>query len=102
VGIDVGVDTDGDGRLDAKFAGYVVNPGELGLAFNVKGENAALQRKLDLRLSLPDAGENTAFHISASREYAPEFATAHEVKGGTETCKVPKHSEAGIGLHRVT
>ena len=102
VGVDVGVDADGDGRFHAHFAGHVVDAGELGLALNVKGENAALEGELDLGLGLADAGEDAAFHIGASGEHAAEFAAAHEVKRGAEARKVPQHGEAGIGLHRVT
>lgn len=99
--VDIRVDADGDGGLDAEGAGDVVQPRQLGLALDVKREDAVFQGQLDLGLGLAHAGKDALLDIPAGSDDAANFAAAHEIETRPQVREVPQHGQARIRLHRI-
>ena len=100
VGVDVGIDANGDRGLDAELAGDVVEARQLGLALDVESKNPLFQRETDLALGFANAGEHATAHVGPGSEHASNLAAAHKVECRTEAREMAEHGEAGIGLHR--
>jgi hypothetical protein len=78
-----------------------VEPRELRLAFDVEREDLVLERQLDFRLGLADAGEDAAFDVRAGHQHPPELAAADEIETRAQVGEVTQDRDVGVGLHRV-
>ena len=101
LGVDIGIDPDGDPRDRAPRRRHLAQRPKLGLRLDIEGEDAGLERKCHLLARLADAGENDQLGRHLDRQRAAQLAFRHHVHAGAEPRQRGQHAEIGIGLDRV-
>ena len=101
LGIDVGIDADGDVGLHAELAGDGVQRLELGRALDVDLADARLQRGHQLRRLLADAGIDDALGRDAGRQRAAHLAYRDDVGAGAHLAEQADDRQVAVGLHGV-
>ena len=86
--IDVGIDADGDRRLDAARCGEAAEQLELRLGLDVEAMDARVESEGELPRRLADAGEDDLFGRNAGGKRAPQLAFRDHVGAGAEPASV--------------
>jgi hypothetical protein len=99
--VHVRVHAHGGGRNDSEIAGDFVEVAQLFLALDVEGVDTLLQRVLDFRAGLADAGESAFARVAAGLDHAEEFAGGDDVEARVFRHQQLQHGEIGVRLHGV-
>ena len=97
--IDIGIHTNGHGRLHAKLTGHLVDVVQLRLGLGVEAVDALLESVLDFVAGFTNAGEGAFRGIATSLDDAVEFASRDDVKAAAELGDGVEHSDIRIRLH---
>ena len=102
LGIDIGIDANGDGRAFAKRRCNVAQLIEFRFAFDVEAEDAFAQRKRHVFAGLADAGENDFRCRYASRAGTPQLAFRDDVHTSAKVRQRRQDRLVRVGFDRKT
>ena len=102
VGEDVGIDAQGEAGDALEFAGAGGKQGEFGFALDVELEDAGVEREVDFRGGLADAGEDDAADgFGCGGEDALKFAAGDDVETRAMRGEELEDGERGVGFDGV-
>ena len=101
VGVDVGVNPEGDARAHAFRPGHLVDDVQLRGRLHVEGEDIGLEAFADLLPGLADPREDDLARREASPQGPVELAAGHHVGARAQRREETQHPEVHVRLDRV-
>ena len=80
---------------------HLAQRSELGLRFDIEGEDAGVERDGHLGLRLADAREHDPLRRDLDRQRAAKLAFRHDVHAGAEPAERGEHAEIRVRLDRI-
>jgi hypothetical protein len=96
--VHIRVDPDRDRRLPAELAGHMIDPGEFGLALDMKRKDPSVKRQADVGLRLAHTCKYTAINLCACGLDPAQLTATHEIKRRAEVREQPQQREIRIRL----
>ena len=101
LGIDIGIDAQGDGRALARRQRHLAQRQQFRLAFDIELIDAGIQRGAHLFAGLADARENDLARRNSRRQRLRQLAARHNVGAGAQLGQRLEHRQVAIGLDRI-
>ena len=101
LGVDIGIDADGDGRALAQRASHLIQGLKFRFALDIELIDARFEPEPHFAFGFADARKYDSVRGNARYQRFLQFAARHDVGAGTQISQGPQHCQIAVGFDRI-